>query len=210
MEPFFYALLLALALGLAVSILSILVPLFSGTNKEEPAAAPKEDPAAYTAVVACSGIRAVNPDVLDYQGPSGCAAKIRFFSGPYACSFSCLGGGDCAAACPQHAISIREGLAVIDRSLCNGCGWCTTVCPRGLISVTDRDRVLYTGCNASMKDKLPGSVCKAGCTACGECASVCPENAITFEKNLPVIDRSLCTYCGRCAQVCPTDVLRTL
>lgn len=208
MERFLYSALLALALGLAVSLLIILFQIFLGKTKK-PQQKEADRPEGLTAFVACSGIKAVNPDVLDYEGPSGCAEKIRFFGGPAACSFACLGGGDCARVCPGKAISIRNGLAVVDRNRCDGCGLCASACPRHLIGITESKRLIYTGCSASYREKPQGSVCASGCTGCRECAAVCPENAITFAGCLPVIDREKCTGCGRCIDACPAKVLRS-
>lgn len=43
----------------------------------------------------------------------------------------CVGCGGCMAVCPQKAISLRDGKAVVDRALCRGCGGCVAVCPVG-------------------------------------------------------------------------------
>ncbi len=40
----------------------------------------------------------------------------------------CVGCGACVSACPQEAVSLRDGRAVQDRSLCDGCGACVSVC----------------------------------------------------------------------------------
>lgn len=39
----------------------------------------------------------------------------------------------CAAACPQGAIRVLAGRAVVDSTLCKPCGLCVAVCPRGAI-----------------------------------------------------------------------------
>jgi len=36
--------------------------------------------------------------------------------------------GDCVDACPQGAINIRNGTAVIENTLCGECGMCFSVC----------------------------------------------------------------------------------
>lgn len=40
----------------------------------------------------------------------------------------CVGCGHCAAVCPEHAIRIEDGKAVLDRSLCKVCGACEDAC----------------------------------------------------------------------------------
>ncbi len=41
----------------------------------------------------------------------------------------CTGCGLCVDACPTEAISIVDGLAVIDEDLCTECGLCIDECP---------------------------------------------------------------------------------
>ena len=45
----------------------------------------------------------------------------------------CLGCGLCVDSCPQQAISLFEGHAVIDQSRCNQCRLCFEVCPQEAI-----------------------------------------------------------------------------
>ncbi len=48
------------------------------------------------------------------------------------------------------------------------------------------------------------------CIQCKMCVDSCPINAITFEKNAPIIDRQICDYCGKCTEVCPTGALKLI
>ena len=48
-------------------------------------------------------------------------------------SDKCTGCGVCVDACPQHAISVRNNLAVINQGLCGQCGICAQICPTGAI-----------------------------------------------------------------------------
>jgi len=54
----------------------------------------------------------------------------------YVDSNRCTGCGECADSCPQQAISIENGLAVINQDRCRQCGNCATVCPNNAIGET--------------------------------------------------------------------------
>lgn len=41
----------------------------------------------------------------------------------------CKGCGTCVDACPNHALSLKNGKAVVDHNLCILCGYCNPVCP---------------------------------------------------------------------------------
>jgi len=45
----------------------------------------------------------------------------------------CVGCAVCVDACPEGAISMTGGKAVIDESLCVQCGKCTPICPQEAI-----------------------------------------------------------------------------
>ncbi len=68
----------------------------------------------------------------------------------------CLGCGDCAEACPQHAIRLTDGRVQIDRDRCESCGQCAQACPSAalervgveygvddLLEVVLKDRTFY-------------------------------------------------------------------
>lgn len=47
----------------------------------------------------------------------------------------CDGCGNCAEKCPEGAIQILEGKAVVSRLFCSGCGVCSLVCPESAIEL---------------------------------------------------------------------------
>ena len=48
----------------------------------------------------------------------------------------CTGCGSCADLCPQQAITMNDGLPIINDDLCYQCGTCIEVCPAGAIRET--------------------------------------------------------------------------
>jgi ferredoxin len=45
----------------------------------------------------------------------------------------CCGSGECVKVCPEKAISLVEGKAVLDESRCDLDGLCIPACPQGAI-----------------------------------------------------------------------------
>ena len=45
----------------------------------------------------------------------------------------CVGCGMCVKVCPVGAISMQDGVAVIDDDVCVRCGRCLQACPVGAI-----------------------------------------------------------------------------
>lgn len=66
-----------------------------------------------------------NPESLDPE------PEIGFYAA------ECLGCGECAAVCPQGAVSL-DNPARIDRRLCNRCGDCAVACPGGGLRLIGR------------------------------------------------------------------------
>lgn len=62
-----------------------------------------------------------------------CASKDKGAVVRKLCQDGCIGCGLCEKVCPTGAITMREGIAHIDYSLCDGCGACAQKCPRKII-----------------------------------------------------------------------------
>ena len=167
-----------------------------------------EDVVEMVAHVACNGDCTKEKRKYDYDGPSTCRAANMSFSGDRACTFACLGYGDCMRVCPTKAISINDrGVAEVNSIKCIGCGMCARTCPDGIIKmVKDTTRVVVK-CSNHQKGADVRKVCLDGCIACGKCQKNCPAGAITVVDNLATINYDLCTACGKCAEVCPTHCI---
>ena len=160
-----------------------------------------------TAFVRCKGSCEFTGNQGNYIGVPDCRTAamngIRFTD----CDYGCLGLGSCVKVCPENAIRIENGVAVVDRSKCVGCGLCAKTCPRGLIElIPDSKRVIV---QCSNKDKGPQvkKVCSAGCIGCMLCTKQCPADAIHVEGNLAHVDYEACVQCGACAAKCPSKVI---
>lgn len=160
------------------------------------------------AVVHCQGHCGHTALKYEFQGTSSCAAANRFYQGGKFCTHSCLGFGDCAAVCPNDAISITDMLASVDAGRCVGCGLCVKACPNQLISIHGmggkRARVL---CASTEMGKITRAVCTSGCIGCKICEKKCPSGAIRVANNLAVVDEEKCTGCGACAEACPSGAI---
>lgn len=128
----------------------------------------------------------------------------------------------CMTACPEDAISIVNGEAVIDVARCTRCGECVSVCPLEAINPAhvylDEAQCISCGrcigvCEFDVITKEYTGDCETGidmekCKACGACLSVCPEGAIEADLHTASVIRENCTACGDCVDVCPLNAIR--
>lgn len=170
------------------------------------------------AMVRCSGARTFDAEgnltkgakmKATYEGFHDCLAASKVGgSGPLSCKFGCLGYGSCTRVCKYGAISVKNGVAVVDEDLCVGCMACAQVCPRKVITAVEPDRNVIIACNSLAKGAVTNRACTIGCIGCGKCMKTCPSGAITITNNLAQIDYSKCTNCGQCATVCPKGLIK--
>lgn len=169
-----------------------------------------EDVVEKVAVIHCAGDCEYTQDRIAYDGIESCSAAKLIFGGKGSCLYGCLGLGDCAAACPNEAICIENGIAHVNSKLCSGCGICTRTCPNGIISLMDDVEKVIVTCNNKDKGAATRKVCKSGCIGCKKCEKVCTSGAIKVQNNLAVIDYSKCPECddfGVCARECTTGCI---
>ena len=85
----------------------------------------------------------------------------------------------CREICPKHAISIIDGLSVIDQSKCVKCGRCVDVCAYHAIIHQQRPCEKACGVGAIHSDQYGrAEIDQSKCVACGMCLVNCPFAAI--------------------------------
>ena len=159
------------------------------------------------AFVRCKGTCEVTNNQGNYVGIADCRSAVNAGMNIPECSYGCLGLGSCTKVCPAGAISVVDGVAVVDRDKCVACGLCVKTCPKGLIELVPADKHVAVQC--SNKDKGPAvkKVCKAGCIGCTLCTKQCEYDAIHMEGNVAHVNYDNCVQCGKCAEKCPQKVI---
>ena len=137
-----------------------------------------------------------------------CAAVSRLLDGFMECKYGCLGFGNCASVCPNNAISIMDGVSVVNEELCNGCGNCASVCPKHVIELIPKDAKVRVRCSSIDKGAVTKNNCSSGCIGCKICEKNCPHGAIKVIDNVAHIDFEICNHCGVCAEKCPKKIIK--
>ena len=122
-----------------------------------------------------------------YEGIESCTAA-NALANVQACTFGCLGYGDCVAACKFDALHIIDGLATVDYDKCTGCTACSKACPRNLIEMVpfSHENMMTVACSSKETGKSTRSFCKVGCIGCGLCAK--QTDIFVVEDNLARLD----------------------
>ncbi len=147
---------------------------------------------------------------LNYEGIPSCAGAAQFFAGTSACAYGCLGYGDCAAVCPENAITVVNGLATVNPLRCIGCGKCTAACPKGILELRPAQGNATVLCRNADKGAVARKTCSTACIGCMLCQKKCSVGAVKVERNLAYIDPAVCTGCGACAEACPQKCIQLL
>jgi len=147
---------------------------------------------------------------VPYEGVASCV-EAHVVGVTQACTYGCLGFGDCVEKCEYDALHIVDGLPVVDYDKCTGCGACTRACPRNLIEQIPfaQDCMLVVTCSNQEPGKNVKKVCKSGCIGCKKCQKLFTE-VFSVKDNLADVDYG--NYPGEGAldaviEQCPTGVL---
>ena len=162
------------------------------------------------AVIACNGCPEHRSRTNEYDGATNCRVASNLYGGDTACSYGCLGLGDCVDVCNFDAIYIDEKtkLPVVSDDKCTACNACVEICPKNIIELrkkNKKDRKIFVSCVNEDKGGSAKKSCSVACIACGKCVKECAFDAIIVENNLAYIDPIKCKLCRKCVSVCPTN-----
>ena len=159
--------------------------------------------------LACAGGRHVASMRARYDGLVSCRAANSVGGGAKACTWGCMGLGDCADVCDFDAITMNTfGLPEVDTNKCTACGDCVDICPKGLFSIHAISHQLWMACKNKADGDTAELQCEVACTACGRCVVDAAEGLISLNQNLAVIDYAQNAYATRTpTERCPTGAI---
>lgn len=159
------------------------------------------------AKVLCKGCDSKAVKKYEYDGIKDCKAAMVVQNGDKLCVQGCLGYGSCVKVCAFGAISIVDGVAVVDKEKCTSCGKCIEECPKKVIELVPYSQNIIVECKNTNFGKAVKAECKAGCIGCKMCENNCPFGAIKVENNIAKIDYSKCKQCMVCTAKCPVRAI---
>ena len=159
------------------------------------------------AFVRCDGNCDHTSQNANYIGIRDCVSAQTSGINMWPCDYGCTGLGSCTKVCPENAIHVIDGVAVVDPEACVGCGLCVKTCPKKLIELVPYEQKVFVRCMNKDRGPAVKKACSIGCIGCRICTKQCQDDAIHVDDNLAHIDYSKCTNCGKCAAKCPQKTI---
>ncbi len=145
----------------------------------------------------------------NYRGIKTCAAAGEVGASFKACTYGCLGFGDCVEACDFEALYINDNdLPVVSEENCVACGACVEACPRDLFELHNVEHKLFVWCKSQDDTKKARQACEVACIGCSLCARLC--DGVEMEGNLAVVDHTKTDECDAGVEKCPTGAISYL
>lgn len=161
------------------------------------------------AQVMCSGTIEAAKKKYIYNGFPDCISAVTLGGGDKLCPNGCIGLGTCVRSCAFDAISVVDGVAVVDYAKCRGCGVCVTACPKNLIELIPFNSRHWVGCKSVEDGKSTRKYCDVGCISCRICEKNCDAGAISVNDNVAAIIYDKCEDCGICVDKCPRKIIKS-
>ena len=160
------------------------------------------------AVVLCKGGTKESVRNATYEGEMTCTAA-DITGGDKACTYGCLGYGECVDACMYDAMAMDgNNLPVVFYDKCVGCGACARGCPRNIIEMHPEDHKLFVYCRSKDKGPHARKVCSVACIACMLCVKDCSvDGGIVVKDNLATVDYKLAPQNDESTKRCPTKCI---
>jgi Na+-translocating ferredoxin:NAD+ oxidoreductase RNF subunit RnfB len=141
------------------------------------------------------------PKAVLLLAPRGMAVHVRCHSHDKAgqvkrvCSVGCIGCGACVRICPYEALSLEDGLAIMNYGRCRQCGLCVDQCPTQNIT-------------SLIEGPPKAEIHPSRCVGRAACEAACPVNAISGKPGeTHVVDPDRCIGCRICSAVCPVHAV---
>jgi Na+-translocating ferredoxin:NAD+ oxidoreductase RNF subunit RnfB len=137
----------------------------------------------------CAGGRNEAVRKSDYSGYDTCTAAAAVAGGGKACTWGCLGLGDCETACLLDAIYMNDDeLPVVIPERCTACNDCVIACPKDLFQLMPIEQKLIVQCKNLLHGDAAVDLCSVACNACNRCVADAQPGVIEMINNLAVIN----------------------
>ena len=142
----------------------------------------------YRPVIHCAAKTEDKKGRVPYRGVESCV-EADVVGVTQACTYGCLGFGDCVKSCHYDALHLIDGKPILDYDKCTGCGACARACPRNLIELIPfkQEQMLVIACANKEPGKNVKQVCKVGCIGCKSCQRMFAE-LFSVSDNLASLD----------------------